>query len=118
VLPPTISRSASSVRRRGAVGRGAGLATAAGGGLLFTAIFVACQWPFASFLMSPHARNFFWGARYFDFWLPPESHYRSYTFFTEPSASLARALGIAAFGATLSVAAGRGVGRWLARLRR
>src|SRR5207302_11245985 len=34
-------------------------------GVAFLAIFVAVQWPFASFLMSPAARNRFFGAIYF-----------------------------------------------------
>jgi hypothetical protein len=95
-----------------------GLATVMGGALLFTAIFVACQWPFATFLMSPHARNFFWGARYFDFWMPAWSHYRQYTFLPEAAGATARGLVAAVVGAGLSIAAGRGTGRWLARLRR
>jgi hypothetical protein len=118
LLPAALALDAWLWLRRGATGRASALATAVGGGLLFTAIFFACQWPFASFLMSPHARNFFWGARYFDFWLPPESFYRRNVFRLEPSAVLARGLAVAALSSMLSVAAGRGVGRWLARLRR
>ncbi|HEY5089883.1 MAG TPA: hypothetical protein VIK30_07930 [Polyangia bacterium] len=95
-----------------------GLATVAGAALLFTGVFFVCQWPFASFLMSPPARNFFWGAKYFDFWLPPETLYRRYLFIFEPGAALVRGLGFALLGTAASIAAGRAVGRWLARLRR
>jgi hypothetical protein len=113
-LPATLALDAWVWRRRDRPGA----ATVAVGALLFTAIFVACQWPFASFLMSPHARNYFWGARYFDFWMPPTTHYRSYTFLNEPGAATALWLVFALVGAGLSLAAGRGFGRWLARLRR
>ncbi|HXJ21139.1 MAG TPA: hypothetical protein VMT03_12985 [Polyangia bacterium] len=95
-----------------------GLAVVAIGGLLFTAVFLACQWPFASFLMSPRARNFFWGARYFDFWMPPTTHYRRYAFLSESGAATAIWLAVAFAGTSLSLAAGRGFGRWLSRLRR
>src|SRR5207302_136149 len=36
-------------------------------GAVFVAVFVAVQWPFANFLMSPAARNRFFGAIYFDY---------------------------------------------------
>jgi hypothetical protein len=118
LVPAALALDAWLWRRRGATGRAAGLGTAAVGGLLFTAIFLACQWPVASFLMSTHARNFFWGARYFDFWLPAESHYRRYAFKADPRAALVQGLAIAVLGGAVSVAAGRAVGRWLARLKR
>jgi hypothetical protein len=94
-----------------------GLVTVAIAALLFTGIFLVCQWPFASFLMSPPARNFFWGAKYFDFWLPPETLYRRYLFLPQ-SVGVVRGLGVALLGTAASIAAGRAVGRWLARLRR
>ncbi|HLK89271.1 MAG TPA: hypothetical protein VKZ18_05230 [Polyangia bacterium] len=114
LLPAALALDAWTWRRRGRPG----LATVAGGGVLFTAIFFACQWPFATFLMSPHARNFFWGARYFDFWMSPFTHYRRYLFIEE--AGWATAVGVlaAVVGSGLSIGAGRAIGRWLARLRR
>jgi len=114
LLPAVLALDAWVWRRR----ERPGAATVAVGGLLFTAMFLACQWPFASFLMSTHARNFLWGARYFDFWLPATTHYRRYAFLTEPGAATAIWLGAALVGSGLSLAAGRGFGRWLARLRR
>src|SRR5262249_22919522 len=57
-------------------------------GAVFVAVFVAVQWPFATFLMSPAARNRFFGAIYFDYNLHPSSSYVRYLFFpTEPSAA-------------------------------
>ncbi len=82
LLPAALALDAWWWRRRARPGT----ATVAGGALLFTAIFLACQWPFATFLMSPPARNFFWGARYFDFWMPAFTHYRRYLFLHEPGA--------------------------------
>jgi hypothetical protein len=114
LLPAALALDAWFWRRRGR----AGIATVAGGGLLFALIFFACQWPFASFLMSPHARNFFWGARYFDFWMPPVTHYRRYLFIDEAGWATAIGLGAAVVASGLSLGAGRAVGRWLARLRR
>ncbi|HVV53573.1 MAG TPA: hypothetical protein VHO06_28210, partial [Polyangia bacterium] len=114
LLPAALALDAWSWRRRARPGA----ATVAAGGLAFTAIFFACQWPFASFLMSPPARDFFWGARYFDFWMPPVAHYRRYAFLTEPAGQTAVWLVVAVAGSALSLAAGRAAGRWLARLRR
>jgi hypothetical protein len=114
LLPAALALDAWVWRRRDRPGT----ATVAVGAILFAAIFLACQWPFASFLMSPHARNFFWGARYFDFSMPAWTHYRNYTFKTESGLATAIWLVAALVGTGLSLAAGRGFGRWLARLRR
>jgi hypothetical protein len=95
-----------------------GLVTVAVAGLLFLGVFFAMQWPFATFLMSPPARNFFWGAKYFDFGMPSWFHYRRYAFLTETRGELVRELALAIGGAVVSAAAGRGIGRWLGRVRR
>jgi hypothetical protein len=92
------------------------LLTAVLGGVLFMAIFLLCQWPFATFLMSPAARNYFWGARYFDFWLPEHVLYRRYLFLSDPA--VARGLILAFAGSCASVALGLVYGRWLARVER
>jgi len=114
LLPAALALDAWVWRRRDRPGA----ATVAVGALLFAMVFAACQWPFASFLMSPRARNFFWGARYFDFWLPATTLYRRYAFKAEPGAATVTWLVAALAGAAVSLAAGRGFGRWLARLRR
>jgi hypothetical protein len=46
---------------------------AAASGVLFVAVLLAVEWPFANFLMSPAARNRFFGAMYFFYGLPPTS---------------------------------------------
>jgi len=48
----------------------------------FLGAFVAVQWPFANFLMSPRARNRFFGAAYMDFSTRPNSPYAQFVFFT------------------------------------
>jgi hypothetical protein len=116
LLPAAAALDWWLARRRHAQARGGALATAAGGGALFAAVFLACQWPFATFLMSPPARNYLWGARYFDFWSPPDFIYRRYLFWPEPASDLATGLGLALAGAMLSVLVGLAFGGWLRRL--
>jgi hypothetical protein len=93
---------------------------AAAAGLLFLAVFLAAQWPFASFLLSPGARNRFFGAIYFDYNIPPTSNYVRYVFtVTERTAQEFRtevALAIAA--AILSTRIGLTWGEWMQKVRR
>src|SRR5204863_10127706 len=56
-------------------------ARALAAGAAFFVMLVAVQWPFASFLMTPLARNRFFGAHYFDFSTPARSTYARYLFF-------------------------------------
>jgi hypothetical protein len=114
LLPAALALDAWSWRRRARPGA----VTVVVGAALFTLIFFACQYPFATFLMSPHARNFFWGARYFDFWMPAHAYYRSYRFKEEWASATAVGVLAAVLGSGLSIAAGRAIGRWLGRLRR
>jgi hypothetical protein len=51
------------------------LARSIAAGALYLVVFVAVQWPFANFLMSPFARNFVFGAHYLDFSTAPRSAY-------------------------------------------
>ncbi len=114
LLPAALALDAWSWRRRARPGA----ATVVVGAVLFTAIFFACQWPFATFLMSPHARNFFWGARYFDFWMPAFAYYRRYAFIEESAGATAVGVVAAVLASGLAIAAGRAIGRWLGRLQR
>ena len=95
-----------------------GLPTVLVGSVLFEVVFLAAQWPFASFLMSPSARDYFWGAKYFDFAMPSTFLYRRYLFLGESRGELLGGLALALLGVVASVAAGRVVGRWLGRVRR
>jgi hypothetical protein len=90
------------------------------GGLLFVALFFVVQWPFATFLMSPAARNYFFGAIYFDYFTPPTSYYWNYRFLPHPSGAGAfltgavTATGIAVVGTWLGI----GWGNWMRRIQR
>ena len=89
-------------------------------GAVFLAIFVAVQWPFASFLMSPAARNRFFGAIYFDYNLHPSSSYVRYLFFaTEPTrGAFWMQMSLAAVCAIVSARLGMAWGDWMQRIRR
>jgi hypothetical protein len=47
---------------------------------LFLGVFAAVQWPFATFLMSPAARNRFFGTIYFGYNTSPNSRYARFLF--------------------------------------
>jgi hypothetical protein len=49
-------------------------------GVAFLGVFVAVQWPFAEFLMTPLARNWFFGTDYMDFSTPARSVYARFVF--------------------------------------
>lgn len=49
-------------------------------GAIFLLTFAAVQWPFADFLMSPLARNWFFGTKYFGYNIIPTSLYARYLF--------------------------------------
>jgi hypothetical protein len=90
-------------------------------GAAFLAAFLAVQWPFADFLHSPAARNWFFFADEFGYMVPAGTNARRYRFY-DP-ASLRSAvfwLGmIAALGyAALSARAGLAWGRWMRQVRR
>jgi hypothetical protein len=82
-------------------------------GLAFFAAFVAVQWPFADFMLSPAARNWFFGSGYLDFATPDFSPLATYEFFyREPNAAqfwrgMAQAGLLACFMAWLGIHAGR-----------
>ena len=44
------------------------------------AVFIAVQWPFADFLMSPQSRNWVFGTNYFDYNMPLWSPYANFQF--------------------------------------
>jgi hypothetical protein len=93
---------------------------AAVGGVVFAALFFLVQWPFATFLMSPGARNAFFGAIYFDYNMPPQAFYRRYLFLPHPTG-----VGALATGACISIAIaiagtwlGMRWGNWMRRIHR
>jgi hypothetical protein len=80
-------------------------------GIVFLAALAAAQWPFAYFLMSPAARNWLIGAKYFAYFQRPGSIYLRYQFIpTEHGLALLQelvlAVSIAAFTMWLGIAGG------------
>jgi hypothetical protein len=89
-------------------------------GLAFFAVFVAVQWPFASFLQTPSARNWFFGAAYLDFSTPARSPLARYAFFYREAgaAQFWRGMLIAAFTSCLMMWMGLHAGRAMRKVRR
>jgi hypothetical protein len=88
-------------------------------GAVFTAVLLAVEWPFASFLMSKASENRFFGTIYFDYNSRPDGYDRLREWF-DPSGPAALATG--AFSASLYGAigayAGLRFGRWMRGVQR
>jgi len=89
-------------------------------GLVFVAVLTAVQWPFASFLMSPASRNWFFGTIYFDYNLHPNSLYARYRFapLDKDATQFWREMALAVTAAILTTRLGLGWGEWMRRIRR
>jgi hypothetical protein len=88
-------------------------------GLAFFATFLAVQWPFANFLMSPLARNWFFGTTYMDYGTPPTSLYARFEFVPpETLQQLGRGVLIAVITSCVMTYAGLHVGRAMQRVNR
>jgi hypothetical protein len=95
---------------------------AIGGGALFLATYFCTQYPFATFLMSDAAKNYFWGSIHFGYYVPPTSKLmrgQFYTAFGEETLRgywlvMAQALLIA----ILTTRAGLALGAWMRTIQR
>jgi len=88
-------------------------------GTAFFATFLFVQWPFANFLMSPSARNWFFGTTYRDYGTPATSLYARFEFVPPESTDiLIRGLIVAAIISCLMAYAGILAGRAMQRVRR
>ena len=87
-------------------------------GLVFLLTFVAVQWPFASFLMTPLARNWFFGAHYMDFSTPPQSSYARHLFYANETQQFWPGMMLAALMACLMVWLGLHAGRAMQKVKR
>jgi hypothetical protein len=87
---------------------------------VFLALFIAVQWPFASFLMTPAARNAFFNADNFVYWLPPAGVEWSHNFVQDDpgSAPFSVQLGVAFLLGTFSSWLGLWFGTWMTKVRR
>lgn len=87
---------------------------AVGGGVAAVAVLGVVQWFFAAFLLTEHARNFFFAGDLWDYYIPPGAF--QYEFWGRPLA--AGDAGWAALVAAVSSVAGLWWGNWMARVRR
>jgi hypothetical protein len=90
------------------------------GGFVFLASFMLVQWPFANFLMTPLARNRFFGTAYMDFSTPARSLYARYMFGAREAtpAQFWRGILIAAIASWLFMWLGLHAGRAMQKVRR
>jgi hypothetical protein len=87
--------------------------------VIFIAVFVAVQWPFADFLMTPAARNWFFGAKYFNYAIRPTSFYLHYLFFpTEKGTLFWQEWAWTFVTAALTIRLGLAAGNWMRGIRR
>jgi hypothetical protein len=89
-------------------------------GPLFLGALLAVEWPFATFLQSPAARNAIFGSGYLDYFASPQSYFATYRFVTweNTPAEFATGMLIALLCATLASWIGMARGDWLSRVRR
>ena len=88
-------------------------------GVAFLAVFIAVQWPFAEFLMTPLARNWVFGTGYMDFSTPARSVYARFVF-VPPEAAMQfwRGMLVATFTSSVMVWLGIHVGRFMQKVQR
>jgi hypothetical protein len=90
----------------------------AAAGVAFVFVFVAVQWPFASFLMSPASRNAFFATMEFPYFVSMEAYLKR-TFVVDPTAgALLMGLAAAVVLGTLSARLGLAFGSWMSRVQR
>lgn len=89
-------------------------------GAAFVGLFVGAQWPFASFLQSPAARNPIFWTDLFPYAIPADTYSRRYEFMPNPGGlpALVTGLLIATLWAALSARAGLAWGRWMRQVQR
>lgn len=88
-------------------------------GVLFLAVLVAVEWPFANFLQSPWARNRVFGSAYLSYFQSPQSFGALHQFLPAATPSQFRlGMEIAIAYAILSMWVGMSLGDWLKRVRR
>ena len=93
------------------------LAVLAGGA--FLAVYLAVQWPFADFLQSPYARNWFFGSHYLGYYVRPESFTARYLFVpTEAPAAFLGGLAVALAAVVLAARVSLGWGEWMRKIQR
>jgi hypothetical protein len=95
------------------------LRRAAASGVVFVAALAAAQWPFANFLASPWARNWFFGSSYFGYYVPANSIGMRYGFIgTESGSAFWQQWAMALAAAICLSLLGLAWGNWMRRIRR
>ena len=93
------------------------LALVSGPALMAT--FMAAEWPFASFLMTPAARGRIFGMGYFAYFDPAGILYDPYKFSaTEPVGKFVRLMVISVVGSVVTARLGFAWGDWMRRMKR
>jgi hypothetical protein len=92
--------------------------TAVVSGLVFMAVLLAAEWPFANFLMSPASRNRFFGTTYLWYGLPPESYLARNLLHTEPLAEFWQGIAVALVISIGTIRWGMSRGDWLVKIKR
>ncbi|MBV9498336.1 MAG: hypothetical protein JO138_03075, partial [Acidobacteriaceae bacterium] len=93
--------------------------TAAASAVLYLGLLLAVEWPFAAFLMSPAARNRFFGSMYLWYGLPPTSYMARNLFWPfETSAEFWRGIALALVLCGLAVRWGLSRGEWMRSIQR
>ena len=87
-------------------------------GSLGLAAFLAVQWPFANFLLSDGAKNWFFGSHYFDYGTGPKSSMRRGVFFLTDKTQVEfwTRMGMACGTSILAAWFGMGWGGWMRRI--
>lgn len=90
------------------------------GGAVFLAILIAVEWPFASFLMSPHGANWFFNHNNFPYFAPPNAPTVRHIFVAAETTALQfwEKMGLALVASVISLRIGMTWGNWMRRLRR
>src|SRR5439155_1612815 len=92
---------------------------ALGAGLVFLAVFIPVEWRFADFLMSPGARNWFFGSGYLNYFQGPTSFQALNKFAPmETGSQFQTNMMLAVPIAIVSTWLGLAIGDWLKRVRR
>ena len=89
-------------------------------GAAFLVSFIAVQWPFADFLMSPASRNWIFATNNFPYFIPPRSAWVRNVFFRTDASAAAfwLKMGIALLVAIITIDLGSRWGDWMRRIRR
>src|SRR5204863_3867949 len=90
----------------------------AAAGSVFLISFLAVQWPFSTFLLSPAARNWFFGSHYIDYMTRPTSPIARFQFLDMDRGDFWTNLALALFFAILMTRMGMAWGESMRRVQR